>query len=176
LAIKKPNGGEGMKIITFPQWLNTLGVRTWSGRIDELPSIILNPIFIDLYNDEYAGDNLSLFLKDITDNLVGKNHYEIIRQLSDRGITTRGVGGGHISDNLYEYMDNKDIYNPINEYLINNKIRYTEGVSFSLIDILIDRMNWRGWAFPIGMFVFVEEEERPYSINWPLRNPMEVKE
>jgi hypothetical protein len=45
-----------MKIITFPQWLGAAGRGGITMKLDnELPPLILNPIFADLYYDEYDG-------------------------------------------------------------------------------------------------------------------------
>ena len=62
-----------MNIITFPQWINKHKIQF--GKIGtlptypkDLPPIILNPLFADLYNDEYAGYiTLTKFLEDITE-------------------------------------------------------------------------------------------------------------
>lgn len=153
-----------MTITTFEEWYEEHGKGAFKS--DELPPIILNPEFVDLWKDEWEGYlDLWYFLEVITEE-SSTNHYEIIRQLSIRGIHTEGVGGGMLSNKLYAYIYSNGVDNPINEYLKNHLI---------IMKTNNNKLYWKGWYFPASMFVFNESMNNSFSINWPTRNPMEGK-
>tara|TARA_R110000824_G_scaffold314142_7_gene501026 strand:- start:1899 stop:2528 length:630 start_codon:yes stop_codon:yes gene_type:complete len=118
-------------IITIDDWLKENpeylkgagggGILSSRGRIimtiENLPTIILNPIIYKYWYETYYGDmDLYSFLSTIQDADLGVGpdgegdslHYSIIEELSELGVNTQGVGAGEMSRDIFEYIQGRE--------------------------------------------------------------------
>ena len=164
-------------IVTFEAWLkrNPKYIPRGYGKDSalipyrELPPIVLSPIVYGLWKEKYEEKigNLSDFLGILQGRFIEGSRYDTMqRELKERGVITKTVGGGVRDLGLYGFhYDTKRIPQnmDITDYLISKhpmsgliaghpvdgvilKIDLSWGVSYAL--------NWKGWWFPPGIFVF----------------------
>ena len=160
-----------MKTISLNDWSDMTGKENMS--TTELPPIILNPKFIECYEEYFSNiyNDISGFLRAVTDEYEDFHEHIIVKLRDYFDVETKDVGGGSVSDRFYAWIENENkgvIGKSVNDYFFDNKI--------NLVTFMHENMLYfTNWYFSPQMFVVLEEDISWNYLNWNEDDPLKLK-
>ena len=144
----------------------------------ELPVLKLNPIILTLYHKKYLTTcPLYDFLKSIQDfDFPNSLHTPISNDLKKRGVKSRAVGGGEVSDRLFDWISTESYI--INDYIEAPRLShemYMGHTSTFIQEVSKGEMTlfWNDWWFSPGLFVVDSISSKYQFINWMAVMPLD---